>query len=78
MATNEFGIELNPATNVDEVETFGEEMLPTTRPSLPSSTDVKNDHLHQLIAFLNANLTSTFPFALILILKTFYEHSAGR
>lgn len=74
MATNEYRIELNPSANPEEVETIGEEIVATAR---PSPTDLNNDHLHQLIAFLKANLTSTFPFALILILKAFYEHSAG-
>ena len=46
-----------------------------TRPT----TDLhSNDHLQQLIQFIKDNLTSTFPFALILILKAFYEHSAGQ
>jgi hypothetical protein len=62
MASNEYRIELNPPTNVDEPETLGEEILPHTRPVPPGSADVNNDHLHQLMAFLKANLTSTFPF----------------
>ena len=39
---------------------------------------MNDDHLHQIIQFCKDNLTSTFPFALILILKGFYEHSAGQ
>lgn len=43
----------------------------TSRPS-------NDDHLHQLIQFCKENLTSTFPFALILLLKGFYDHSSGK
>ena len=71
-------IELNPPTNVDEPETLGEVILPHSRRVPSGPTDVNNDHLHQLIAFLRANLTSKFPFAIILILKAYDEHSAGR
>ena len=39
---------------------------------------MNDDHLHQIMQFCKDNLTSTFPFALILILKGFYEHSAGQ
>ncbi|UJR11693.1 hypothetical protein I4U23_015874 [Adineta vaga] len=92
MANNcEYRIDLNPQNNIEELETIGEDILhqvqpattttaTTTRaspPPPPLTNDINNDHLHQLIAFLKDNLTSTFPFALILILKGFYEHSAG-
>ena len=43
----------------------------------PTRVGMNDDHLHQIIQFCKDNLTSTFPFALILILKGFYEHSAG-
>ena len=49
--------------------------------SLPERTaraGMNDDHLHQIIQFCKDNLTSTFPFALILILKGFDEHSAGQ
>ena len=39
---------------------------------------MNDDHLHQIMQFCKDNFTSTFPFALILILKGFYEHSAGQ
>jgi len=59
---------------------------PTTNPSgeqttgvveRPTRVGMTDDHLHQIIQFCKDNLTSTFPFALILILKGFYDHSAG-
>ena len=74
MANSEYQTELNPSINLEVIETIGEEIAPITR---PSPSDLNNDHLHQLITFLKGNLTSTFPFALIHILKAFYEHSAG-
>ena len=39
---------------------------------------MNDDHLYQIIQFCKDNLTSTFSFALILIFKGFYEHSAGQ
>ncbi|CAF1301277.1 unnamed protein product [Didymodactylos carnosus] len=39
--------------------------------------DVNGDHVQQIINVLKENLTSTFPFALILVLKAFYDHSTG-
>jgi hypothetical protein len=81
MSTAEYRIDLNPQNNIEEIETIGEEIVnqvqPTTRPNATPTNDINNDHLHQLIHLLKDNLTSTFPFALILILKAFYEHSAG-
>jgi hypothetical protein len=83
MSNSEYRIDLNPQNNIEDIETVGEEIVnqvqPTTRPSAITTTtnDINNDHLHQLITLLKDNLTSTFPFALILILKAFHEHSAG-
>lgn len=81
MANSEYRIDLNPSNNIEEIETIGEEIIhqvqPTTRPQQATTNDVNNDHLHQLITLFKENLTSTLPFALILILKAFYEHSAG-
>jgi hypothetical protein len=81
MSTAEYRIDLTPQNNIEEIETVGEEIInqvqPTTRPNATATNDMNNDHLHQLINLLKDNLTSTFPFALILILKAFYEHSAG-
>lgn len=75
----EFRIDINPTDNIEQIETIGEEIVnqlpqptPTTR-----NNEINNDHLHQIIHLFKENLTSTFPFALILILKGFYEHSAG-
>ncbi|CAF1220080.1 unnamed protein product [Adineta steineri] len=81
MTNTEYRIDLNPQNNIEDIETIGEEIVnqtqqPTTRPT-PVTNEINNDHLHQLITILKENLTSTFPFALILILKAFYEHSAG-
>jgi len=83
MSNSEYRIDLNPQNNIEDIETVGEEIVnqvqPTTRPSAITTptNDINNDHLHQLITLLKDNLTSTFPFALILILKAFHEHSAG-
>lgn len=75
MTTNEYRIDLNSPNNLENVETIEEDLInqiqQTNRPNL------NNDHLHQLIHLLKDNLTSTFPFIIILILKAFYEHSAG-
>jgi hypothetical protein len=80
MSTSEYRIDLNTQNNPEEIETIGEEVInqvqPTPRTTQPNN-DINNDHLHQLINLLKENLTSTFPFALIIILKAFYEHSAG-
>ena len=81
MSNSEYRIDLNSQNNIEDIETVGEEIVnqvqPTTRPTTTPTNDINNDHLHQLITFLKDNLTSTFPFALILILNAFYEHSAG-
>jgi len=81
MTNSEYRIDLNTQNNIDDIETtVGEDIInqaqPTTR-TTTTNNDINNDHLHQLIHLLKDNLTSTFPFALILILKAFYEHSAG-
>jgi hypothetical protein len=77
----EYRIDFSSSANEREpVETIGEEIaspLPPT-PRANATTDVNNDHLQQLIHFLKENLTSTLPFALILLLKAFYEHSPGK
>jgi len=51
--------------------------IPEETPQIdpPSRTQ---DFNNNLITILKDNLSSTFPFALILILKGFYDHSAGR
>jgi hypothetical protein len=80
---SEYRIDLNTQNAIEETETVGEEIInqlpPTPRPT-PTPTlnnEINNDHLHQLFHLIKENLTSTFPFALIIILKAFYEHSAG-
>ena len=75
----EYRIDLNPS---EQIETIGEEIVNQLPPTTTTTTrtnnnEINNDHIHQLIHFFKDNLTSTFPFALILILKGFYEHSAG-
>jgi hypothetical protein len=78
MANPEYRIDLNPPNNIEEVETIGEEIIhQASTPPRTTPNEINNDHLHQFINLLKENLTSTFPFALILILKGFYEHSAG-
>ena len=78
MANPEYRIDLNPPNNIEEVETIGEEIIhQASTPPRTAPNEINNDHLHQFINLLKENLTSTFPFALILILKGFYEHSAG-
>lgn len=78
---SEYRIDLNTQNNIEEIETVGEEIMnqvqPTPRTIPTTNNDINNDHLHQFINLLKENLTSTFPFALIIILKAFYEHSAG-
>ena len=74
MASNEYRIDLN----AEEVETLAEEIVSTTRPAPPAPNDLDNDHLQQLFAFSQGQPDLHIPFALILILKAFYEHSAGR
>jgi hypothetical protein len=81
MTNSEYRIDLNTQNNIEDTQTVGEEIInqvqpTTTRPT--TNNDINNDHLHQLIQLFRDNLTSTFPFALILILKAFYEHSAGK
>ncbi|CAF0821131.1 unnamed protein product [Rotaria sordida] len=80
MSNNEYRIDLNPENNIEDIETIQEDIInqvqQTTRTNL-TTNNINNDHLHQLIHLLKDNLTSTFPFALIIILKAFYEHSAG-
>ncbi|CAF3502638.1 unnamed protein product [Rotaria socialis] len=75
MTHNEYRIDLNSPNNIEDIETVQEDLVnqiqQTNRPN------INNDHLHQLINLLKDNLTSTFPFIIILILKAFYEHSAG-
>ena len=51
---------------------------PLTNAERTARAGMNDDHLHQIIQFCKDNFTSTFPFALILILKGFYEHSAGQ
>jgi len=80
MSTSEYRIDLNTQNNPEDIETVGEEVINQVQPTprtTPPNNDINNDHLHQLINLLKENLTSTFPFALIIILKAFYEHSAG-
>jgi hypothetical protein len=78
MTNSEYRIDLNPPTNIEEIETTGEEIVNQVPPTpRANNNEINNDHLHQFIHLLKENLTSTFPFALILILKGFYEHSAG-
>lgn len=79
MTTNEYRIELNSSNQFqDEIPTNPiEQPIQTQTPPTTTPNEINNDHLHQIIHFLKDNLTSTFPFALILILKAFYEHSAG-
>jgi len=68
MTNSEYRIDLNNQNNIEEIL----HQVQTT-----TNNDTNNDHLHQLINFFKENLTSTFPFALIIILKAFYEYSAG-
>ena len=81
---SEYRIELNPSTNnLEDIEPIRDEIvnpLPTTTgtTTINRNNEINNDHLHQIIQFFKDNLTSTFPFALILILKAFFEHSAGK
>jgi hypothetical protein len=78
MTNSEYRIDLNPPNNTEEIETTGEEIVNQVPPTpRANNNEINNDHLHQFIHLLKENLTSTFPFALILILKGFYEHSAG-
>ncbi len=82
MTNSEYRIDLNTQNNIEDIETVGEEIInqvqPTPRVIPTTNNDINNDHLHQLFNLLKDNLTSTFPFALIIILKAFYEHSAGK
>ena len=73
----DFRIDLNPTDNIEQIETVGEEIVNQLPQPTPRNNEINNDHLHQIIHLFKENLTSTFPFALILILKGFYEHSAG-
>lgn len=76
---SEFRVELNSTNNIEQTETIGEEIvnqLPQPTPTARTN-EINNDHFHQIIHLFKENLTSTLPFALILILKGFYEHSAG-
>jgi hypothetical protein len=78
MSNPEHRIDLTLPNNLEETETIGEEIVNQVQPITRPTNDINNnDHLHQLITLLKDNLTSTLPFALILILKAFYEHSAG-
>ena len=90
---NEYRIEFNSSNPIqDELQTNPIEQPPSPSPSSSqqqqqpigpttatnnANNEINNDHFHQIVHFLKDNLTSTFPFALILILKAFYEHSAG-
>jgi methyltransferase-like protein len=82
MTNSEYRIDLNTQNNIEDTQTVGEEIInqvqPTTTTRPTTNNDINSDHLHQLIQLFRDNLTSTFPFALILILKAFYEHSAGK
>ena len=81
MAHSEYRIDFSSPNEREPVESIDEPIARPVPPAPPrpnTTTDVNNDHLQQLIHFFKENLTSTFPFALLLILKGFYEHSPGK
>lgn len=82
MSNEDYRIDFDSSNPIEAVVDLSPQAELMTAPRPPTATaagDVhSNDHLHQFIQFVKDNLTSTFPFALILILKAFYEHSAGQ
>ena len=79
MSNEDYRIDFDSSNPLEElVDLPPQPQLTAPHPPTTPADVHSNDHLHQFIQFVKDNLTSTFPFALILILKAFYEHSAGQ
>ena len=74
METNEHRLNLDlPMINQENLH----QLITNNQTSTNGSNRITNEQIQQIIQILKNNSTTAFPFAFILILKSFYDHSAG-